>query len=170
MIKTTVIFLIAFVFGVFVAVEQENNSKFNAVLHAINIGYSSDREIFLDNEEIKDPYKIKVNSVKIINESKNEMNIEVVYSYQNDIPAEEIKISVRPNHGYWAASDIKAKSGKNVARFHVGLSRSNMEQKGVTESDTDLLTVYFEHYPPTHIYGGVIWSEPVKYKKHWKLL
>jgi len=124
--------------------------------------------IFRDDGDLSPPYKIKVHEVRVITETEDRLVVDVIYTYEHEIPVEEIKIFILPNHGYWATADIKASRGKNVGRASIGLSRSNMNKDNATRSFTDTLRVGFEHYPPKK-YNGVIWSEIVKYEKNWTL-
>jgi len=124
--------------------------------------------IFSDNKKLSFPYKIKVNEVRIITETDDQLVIDVIYTYKGKIPSEEIKIFVTPNHGYWSTNQIQASNGTNVARATIGLSRSNMKKDRVTRSFTNTIGVRFEHYKPKK-YIGKIWSEIIKFEKNWKL-
>jgi len=124
--------------------------------------------IFQNKKRLAAPYNIKVDEVRIISETDDRLVVDVIYTYKNTIPANEIKIYVVPDHSYWSVNSIQAKDGFQVARANIGLSRSNMKKKWVTRSSTTVLNIRFEHYPPDNTYKGVIWSVPVKYKKNWK--
>ena len=124
--------------------------------------------IFLNKQRLTPPYTIKVNEVRLITETYDRLVLDVIYTYKNKIPAEEIKIFVTPNHGYWSTGQIQVSYGKNVGRASIGLSRSNMKKARVKRSYTDVINIRFEHYKPKK-YLGAIWSETVKYKKKWVL-
>jgi len=124
--------------------------------------------IFSDNKRLVLPYTIKVNEVRVITETDDTLVVDVIYTYEHKIPAEEIKIFITPNHGYWSTPQIQASYGKNVGRAAIGLSRSNMKKDRVTKSFTDTIGISFEQYKPKK-YLGIIWSETVKYEKNWTL-
>lgn len=125
--------------------------------------------IYRNKGRLAPPYTIKVNEVRIITETDDKLVVDVIYTYQHKIPANEIKIYVTPDHAYWAVNNIQAERGLNVARASIGLSRRNMKKKWLSRSATRVLNIRFEHYPPDNTYKGVIWSETVKYRKNWIL-
>jgi len=126
------------------------------------------RLIFLDNGKLRPPYTIKVHEVRVITETEDSLVVDVIYSYAHEIPPDEIRIFVLPNHGYWATNYSKAARGRNVARATIGLSRSNMNKDHVRRSFTNTLRITFDHYSPKK-YHGSIWSELVRYEKNWTL-
>lgn len=125
--------------------------------------------IFENKKPLRPPYSIKVDEVRLITETDDTLVVDVIYTYKHKIPANEMRIYVTPNHGYWSVNNIQVEQGLNVGRARMGLSRSNMKKKWVTRSFTDTIGIRFEHYPPNNTYKGVIWSETVKYEKNWKL-
>jgi len=125
--------------------------------------------IFENKKPLRPPYSIKVNEVRLITETDDTLVVDVIYTYKHKIPANEVRIYVTPNHGYWSVNHLQVSEGLNVGRVNMGLSRGNMKKKWVTRSFTDTIGIRFEHYPPDNTYKGVIWSETVKYQKHWKL-
>jgi hypothetical protein len=124
--------------------------------------------IFDDSSDPVEPHKIKVHQVKITSESEDELGVEIVYTYNHEVPAEQIKLFIMPDHGYWSTRDIMISEGKNVGRTSIGLSKSNMKKDNVTSSDTTKLRIHFEHYLPKK-YVGSVWREDVKFDKHWEL-
>lgn len=125
--------------------------------------------IFINKKRLSPPYSIKVNEVRLITETDDTLVVDVIYTYKNKIPANEIRIYVTPNHGYWSVNHLQAEKGLNVGRVRMGLSRSNMKKKWLTRSFTNTFTIRFEHYPPDNTYKGIIWSETIKYEKNWTL-
>lgn len=125
--------------------------------------------VFIDNKPLVPPYKIKVSEVRVISETGDNLVVDVIYTYKHDIPVDEIRLFVLPNHGYWSTAHINISNGNNVGRASIGLSRRNMKKDRKTRSFTDTLRVSFEHYPPTNTYNGVVWTETVKYEKNWVL-
>jgi hypothetical protein len=124
--------------------------------------------IYENNEALVEPYKIKVNEVKIESETDDSLSLSFSYTYNHSIPADEIKLFVMPDHNYWSTQDVKVSRGTNAATVNIGLSKSNMEKDNVTESDTTKLSFRFEHYQPTE-YLGNVWGLDIPYEKHWTL-
>lgn len=124
--------------------------------------------IYKNNVELIEPYKIKLNEVKVVTETKDSLTLDFIYTYNHDIPADEVKLFVLPDHGYWSTQDVKITKGTNAARVIIGLSKGNMDKDNVTESDTTKLRFRFDHYQPEK-YLGNIWGEDVPYEKHWEL-
>ena len=116
------------------------------------------------------PKTIKVNEIRIVSETDDALLMDVSYTYEHrDIPAEEIKVFMMPNHKYWSVASVRAEKGFSLARIRIGLSSSNLEKDKKWRSFTSLLEVRFEHYPKNGSYGGVIWRHSVPYDKHWRL-
>lgn len=127
-----------------------------------------DKSVIYDNSgDLKAPYKIKLHEVKIISETNDTLTVDFIYTYDHQVPAEEIKLYVLPDHGYWQASAVKIFKGKHGARAVIGLSSYNMDKDKVTESSTTKLKFMFDHYLPKK-YMGNIWSQEVAYQKHWQ--
>lgn len=124
--------------------------------------------IFSNNSRLSPPYTMKVNEVRVITETDDTLVLDVIYTYEHSIPADEISIFVTPNHGYWSSNQIQVSKGLNVGRASIGLSRSNMKKDRVTRSFTNIINIRFEHYKPKK-YLGSIWSETIKYEKNWIL-
>lgn len=108
-----------------------------------------------------------LNEVKVVSETNNTLTVDFVYTYNHEIPPEEIKLFVLPDHGYWQTAHVKISKGKHGARAIIGLSKSNMEKDQVTESKTTKLRFRFDHYLPKK-YMGNVWGQDVEYKKHWQ--
>lgn len=129
---------------------------------------SNNAIIYENKDELKEPYKIKLHEVKVVAETDDSLTLDFIYTYNDDIPAEEIKLFVMPDHGYWHTRDVKISKGKHSARVIIGLSKSNMAKDNVTESDTTKLRFRFDRYQPRK-YLGNVWGEDIPYEKHWKL-
>ena len=124
--------------------------------------------IFSNKRPLSPPYRIKVNEARVITETDDTLVVDVLYTYEHRIPADQMKIYVKPNHGYWSTNSIQVERGYQVGRARIGLSPSNMKRDRVKKSSTDTIMVSFEHYSPRK-YKGVIWSETIKFNKDWKL-
>ncbi|WP_456373166.1 hypothetical protein [Thiolapillus sp.] len=111
---------------------------------------------------------IKLYKMVLLNEDDDFIQLEVDYEYAGNAPADQVKLFVMPNHGYWLEKAIEVKPGRNLGRMTIGLSRGNMEAKKVTASTTTLLTVSFDHYKPEK-YVGALYQETVPFRKEWAL-
>ena len=125
--------------------------------------------LYSDHSGLVAPYTIKVHEVRVVFEDKSRITLDVIYTYEHDIPADEIKIGAYPNHAYWSVQSARAKPGKNVVRLTTGLSKSNMDKDYKNYSSTSSIRIAFHHYPPDNTYGGTIWDKTVKYRKEWRL-
>ncbi|WP_444995627.1 hypothetical protein [Aliikangiella sp. IMCC44359] len=129
----------------------------------------TDKSVIYKSEgDLAAPYKIKLHEVKIVAESRDSLTIDFIYTYEHEVPADEIKLFVMPDHGYWRTNDVKIARGKNGARAIIGLSKSNMTKDAVTDSQTTKLRFRFDHYQPKK-YLGNIWGQDIEYKKIWQL-
>jgi len=124
--------------------------------------------IYSDKRPLKKPYTIKVNEVRIVSETDDSLEVDVIYTYQHKIPAEQIKLYITPNHNYWSVAPQKIERGQGVARASIGLSKGNMKKDRRRRSTTDKIFIRFAHYLPKKFVGN-IWSKTIKYKKQWRL-
>lgn len=141
----------------------------NVIILAFLVSCDDGSIIYESEDEINSDIKIKLHEVKIVEETKNKLTLDFVYTYKNKIPAEEIKLYIMPDHGYWSTNSVKIKNGKNSARAVIGISKSNMEKDNVSESITSKLRFRFDHYQPGK-YLGNIWGLDVGYHKKWEML
>jgi len=100
-------------------------------------------------------------------ETIDSLTVDFIYTYEHDVPANEIKLFVMPDHGYWSTRDVKISYGKHSARAIIGLSTRNMKKDNVAESETTKLRFRFDHYQPRK-YLGNVWGHDVAYHKKWK--
>ena len=147
--------------------------KYNYLLFTITfyiLSACSDSAIIYENKkELLEPNKIKLHEVTVVTETDDSLTLDFIYTYNHDVPAEEIKLFIMPDHGYWFTQDVKISQGKHSARVIIGLSKSNMAEDNVTESDTTKLRFRFDRYQPRK-YLGNVWGEDIPYEKHWKLV
>ncbi len=150
----------------------ENIMKINIFIILITLYFitacSDNSTIYENPDDIQQPNKIKLHEVKIVSETDDSLTLDFIYTYFHEVPAEEIKLFVMPDHGYWNTRDVKVSKGKHSARVIIGLSKSNMAEDNVTESDTTKLRFRFEHYQPQK-YLGNVWGEDIPFEKHWVL-
>lgn len=142
-------------------------AKFLLVFTVILTGCTDKSVIYEDQSDLEQPYKIKLHEVKIITETNDSLTVDFIYTYEHDVPANEIKLFVMPDHGYWSTRDVKISKGKHGARAVIGLSKRNMNKDNVTESETTKLRFRFDHYLPRK-YLGNIWGHDVVFHKKWK--
>ncbi len=131
-------------------------------------GDNSNPLIYENTEPLIEPYKIKLNEVKVVAQTDDSLTLDFIYTYNHSVPADEIQLFVLPDHGYWSTQHVKINNGTNVARVIIGLSKSNMHKDNLSESDTTKLRFRFDHYLPNK-YMGNIWGEDIPYNKHWEL-
>ncbi|RFF30868.1 hypothetical protein [Wenzhouxiangella sediminis] len=110
----------------------------------------------------------KIRFVDVVENQPDRLVVEFGYTYRDEVPADEIKLFVLPDHGYWQMQDVSIESGSHEATATIGLSESNMEDDGVSESETSLLRFRFEHYRPGE-YVGRVGGEDIPFEKHWSL-
>ena len=138
------------------------------IVVAISISACGDSSVIYKNTaELEEPYNIKLNVVRIDSETKDSLTVEFIYTYNHEIPPEEVKLFVLPDHGYWQTADVKVSKGKHGARTIIGLSKRNMEKDEVSESESTKLRFRFDHYLPDK-YMGNIWGQDIEYRKHWE--
>lgn len=110
----------------------------------------------------------KINFVEVVENEPDRLVVNFGYTYRDEVPAEEIRLFVLPDHGYWQMQHVTIESGTHEATATIGLSESNMGSDEVTESDTSLLRFRFEHYRPGE-YVGRVGGEDIPFEKHWSL-
>ena len=124
--------------------------------------------IYANTEPLVEPYKIKLNQVKVVAQTNDSLTLDFTYTYNHPVPASEIQLFVLPDHGYWSTQHVKISSGTHAARVIIGLSKSNMDKDNIFESETTKLRFRFDHYLPQK-YMGNIWGEDIPYRNHWEL-
>ena len=72
--------------------------------------------IYESDGELEEPYKIMLNEVKVSSETSDTLTIDFIYTYEHEIPADEIRLFVLPDHGYWQMAHVKISKGKHGAR------------------------------------------------------
>lgn len=118
--------------------------------------------------ELSDGEVARIHFVDVVENAPDRLVVNFGYTYRAEVPADEIKLFVLPDHGYWQMRDVPIESGTHEATASIGLSESNMDSDGVTESDTSMLRFRFEHYRPGE-YVGRVAGEDIPFKKHWVL-
>lgn len=110
----------------------------------------------------------RIHFVDVVENELDRLVVEFGYTYRDEVPAEEIRLFVLPDHGYWQMQHATIRSGTHEATATIGLSESNMDRDGVTESDRWLPRFRFEHDRPGE-YVGRVGGEDVPFEKHWSL-
>jgi len=124
--------------------------------------------IYENNLELQQSDTIKLNQVKIFAETQDSLTVEFSYTYNHSVPANEIKLFVLPDHGYWFTNNVKIQQGTHTARAIIGISKNLMHEDNISESATTKLRFRFDHYQPKK-YLGNVWGEDIPYEKLWKL-
>lgn len=130
------------------------------------LGCADKSVIYESKGELKEPYEIKLHEVKIASETNDSLTLDFIYTYEHEIPSEEIKLFVMPDHAYWSTNSVKISKGKHGARALIELSARNMKKDNVTESGTTKLRFRFDHYQPNK-YLGNVWGQDIKFYKKW---
>lgn len=129
---------------------------------------NSNPVIYENTEPLIEPYKIKLNQVKVVSQTNDSLTLDFTYTYNHSVPASEIKLFVLPDHGYWSSQHVNISKGTHAARIVIGLSKSNMDKDNLSASETTKLRFRFDHYLPNK-YMGNIWGEDIPFNKHWEL-
>lgn len=124
--------------------------------------------IFMREANLKPPYKIEVDEVEVVQETDYSLILDVSYTYQDEIPNEEVKLFVLPNMSYWATNSIPVERGSHVGRVSIDLYEKKMKEDQVYQYETSKLTISFDHYAPEK-YKGSIYNEIVPFIKVWKI-
>jgi hypothetical protein len=132
---------------------------------------TTDKSVIYENKgDLEEPHKIKLHEVKIVSETNDSLTLDIMYTYEHEIPASEITLYVLPNHDYWSVSNIKISKGKHGARVEIGLNLNSMKKDNVSESTSTKLRFRFEHYQPQPLkYMGSIWGEDIEFHKKWQI-
>ena len=123
--------------------------------------------IFKRGAELRPPDTIKINKVVVVQETSYSLIVDVFYTYQDDVPNEEVKLFVLPDMPYWASNSIPVKKGGNVGRVSIDLYEKRMKEDQVEQYETSKLTISFDHYAPDK-FNGSIYKEIIPFKKLWK--
>jgi hypothetical protein len=110
---------------------------------------------------------IRVEEVKIVQETAYSLIVEVTYVYQGTPPAAEVELLVLADMPYWASTPVKVAAGRHVARASVGLYEKKLKEDGRSSYETSVLTVSFRHYAPDG-FKGALFDETVPFKKAWQ--
>ncbi|KAF0146360.1 MAG: hypothetical protein FD156_28 [Nitrospirae bacterium] len=123
--------------------------------------------IFKRGTKLKPPHKIKVDKVTVVQETDYSLIVDVFYTYQDEIPNEEVKLFVLPDMPYWASNSISVEKGSNVGRVSIDLYEKKMKEEQVYQYETSKLTISFDHYAPEK-FNGSIYKEIIPFRKIWK--
>lgn len=117
-------------------------------------------------DELPDGETTGIHFVDVVENEPDRLVINFGYTYRDEVPAGNIRLFVLPDHGYWQMQHVSVESGTHEATATIGLSQNNMDEDGVSESDTGLLRFRFEHYRPNE-YVGRVGGEDIPFEKHW---
>ncbi|MFZ2197395.1 MAG: hypothetical protein WAV13_06675 [Thermodesulfovibrionales bacterium] len=123
--------------------------------------------IFKRGAKLKPPHKIKVDKVIVVQETNYSLILDVFYTYQDEVPIEEVKLFVLPDMPYWASNSISVEKGSNVGRVSIDLYEKKMEEDQVNQYETSKLTISFDHYSPEK-FNGPIYKQIIPFKKIWE--
>jgi hypothetical protein len=110
-----------------------------------------------------------VRRVSLIQERPAQLMLELEYTYQGSIPAEQIKLFIYMNSAYTYIGSIDVLKGTHIRRLIIGLNETAMKKDQRYEFTTHNITVSFEHYLPNK-YMGVITRTAFPFEKRWLLI
>ena len=123
--------------------------------------------IFKRGAKLKPPDKIKVDKVIVVQETNYSLVLDVFYTYNDDVPNEEVKLFALPDTPYWASNPISVGKGSKVGRVSIDLYEKKMEEDQVDQYESSKLTISFDHYSPEKFIGS-IYRQIIPFKKIWK--
>ena len=123
--------------------------------------------IFKRGAKLIPPNKIKVDKVIVVQETNYSLILDVFYTYQDEVPNEEVKLFVLPDMPYWASNPAIVRKGSSVGRVSIDLYEKKMEEDQVNKYETSKLTISFDHYAPEK-FNGSIYKEIIPFIKIWK--
>ncbi|TAN42145.1 MAG: hypothetical protein EPN25_03760 [Nitrospirae bacterium] len=123
--------------------------------------------IFKRGARLKPPQTIKIDKVVVVQETDYSLILDLFYTYQDDVPNEEVKLFVLPDMPYWTTNPIPVAKGSNRGRVSIDLYEKKMEEDQVDAYETSKLTLSFDHYSPEK-FNGSIYKEIIPFKKIWK--
>ena len=110
---------------------------------------------------------IRVDEVKVVQETAYSLILDITYTYQGAPPAAEVELDVLADMPYWMSSPVKVAMGCHVARATISLYEKKLKEDGRSAYETSNLTISFRHYAPDG-FKGAIFDEVVPFKKTWK--
>ena len=166
--KDVLLYTLFFLHNQVVANQMQMITFIIRLLPFIVILSCADHSLLYENDRNTDKAeKIQLNKVRVVSQSNDRMTVEFSYTYEHDIPAEQIKLYVLPDHGYWSMSAVSISEGTHSAQAVIGLNKSAMQADNVNESQTSILRFRFDHYLPTEFKGN-IWGKDVEFSKSWQ--
>ncbi|MHB8881328.1 MAG: hypothetical protein ACYC69_07425 [Thermodesulfovibrionales bacterium] len=123
--------------------------------------------IYKRGARLKPPQTIKIDKVVVVQETDYSLILDLFYTYQNDVPNEEVKLFVLPDMPYWTTNPIPVDKGRSRGRVSIDLYEKKMKEDQVDEYETSKLTLSFDHYSPEK-FNGSIYQEIIPFKKIWQ--
>lgn len=110
-----------------------------------------------------------VRRVSLIQERPAQLMLELEYTYQGSIPAEQVKLFIHMNSTYTYIGNVDVLKGTHIRRVIIGLNEADMKKDQRYEFTTHNITVSFEHYLPNK-YMGVLTRTLFPFEKRWLLI
>ncbi|MEP3526093.1 MAG: hypothetical protein ABJN24_11795 [Hyphomicrobiales bacterium] len=132
----------------------------------------SSKIIYENETPLSGQETIKLHEVKIVGNFHDTLTVDFTYTYDHDIPAEEVRLFVTPNHEYWRARYVTIDKGTHTARAIINLSNKKMHTHGKAETHSTELFFRFGHYVVSQVTGktkfkGNFWDQTVNFRKTW---
>ncbi len=130
--------------------------------------------IHKNNDPLSGNETIKLHEVKVVGNFDDSLTVDFTYTYEHDIPSEEVRLFVTPDHKYWRTRYLVIDKGTHTARAIIKLSNQKMDADGKAEAHSTKLFFRFGHYITSEItgktrFGGNFWDQEVRFRKTWSL-
>lgn len=111
---------------------------------------------------------IRIDTVKVLQQSPDALLLELDYHYNSPIPAHEVKLYVGMYSSYLYLGDAVVQQGASTARMHMSIIDSKMQEDGIKNFRTETMQISFQHYAPDG-YKGVLTGTDIPFTKEWAL-
>lgn len=110
---------------------------------------------------------VAIHKVSKILDTPETLIVEVHYAYNNEIPAETVRLSVTPDMPYVKMTLGHVEQGdEHASQVIINTHSSSMINKGLESYDTNILKISFDRYENNEIKDNV-YQLPVVFKKTW---
>lgn len=118
-------------------------------------------------ENLDEP--ILVRRVSLLQDRADQIMLELEYTYEGSIPANQIKLFVYMGSPYTYIGSTDIVGGTHKRRVSIGLIGSDLKKENRYDFTTHEISMSFEHYLPGK-YMGVVTRAMFPYEKHWQLI
>ncbi len=111
---------------------------------------------------------IRIDTVRVLQQSPDALLLELDYHYSSPIPAHEVKIYVGMFSSYLYLGEAVVQQGASTARMRLSIIDSKMQEDGINNFRTETMQISFQHYAPDG-YKGVLTGTDIAFTKEWAL-